>query len=603
MRVSTNFTAVDASSRLTYRAKLAHHPMIRVRNLSFTHPGNISALQNIDLVVERGERIALIGPNGSGKSTLARCIHGLETPSSGEVSVDGNRACDSRGLQNLRGRVGMVFQNPDDQLVATSVEAEVAFGLENLGVVSEEIQTRVTEILGQFKLHPYRKRPPQQLSGGEKQRVAVAAAMVLRPNYLILDEPTALLDPQGTRELLRIIADLHDAFDLATVHITQVPDEAISASRVLVLKHGQLIMDGPPEQVFSESESLLEFGLSVPFASAVSSYLRVEKNLAVGTHLTTDTLAAELSPELSMHDHDGAPIAHEAAGPKLATQGLCYTYEANLPTEQPGLVDLTMEIPTGGITAVVGPSGSGKTTLAQHYNALLKPHRGRVLLDGVDIWQGEGELIEIRRRVGLVFQFPELQLFEESCASDVAFGPKNLGCASELIEERVELALHSMGLPRKEFGDRSPFSLSAGEKRRVAIAGVLAMEPEVLVLDEPTAGLDHRASDNLCQHLRQLHEEGTTIVVITHDMDLVAELTTYLAVLIEGRLAVQGGTREVLTREDFQQISQLEHPAANRLMRELGLLGCTVPSNLIRREEVIQYLEAALSKEQNESRS
>jgi len=563
--------------------------MITVQNASFSYPGGVPALRAVDLEIHPGESLAIIGANGSGKTTLARCLNGLLLPQEGQVRVDDFPTGDPQALFEVRKRVGMVFQNPDDQLVATTVEAEIAFGLENLAVPPGQMHERVDQALAAFHLETYRHHPPHRLSGGEKQRVAIAAAIALRPRYLVLDEPTALLDPQSRREVGDLLRSLRDESSITTIHITQIPEEAVQVDRIVVMHQGRRVYDMPPAELFKDPGLLQPLDLGVPFASALAALLQERARISLGLHLSIDSLAQAVLPHLSASspEWDRPAPPHPAPG-KLSTEALEHIYDPGLPTEHPGIRDVEMEIPTGGILALIGPTGSGKTTLAQHFNGLLKPHRGRVLLEGRDIWTQD--LPQVRRRVGLVFQFPELQLFAESVELDVAFGPGNLGYGPRKIEELVTFALDAVRLPRARFGQRSPLSLSGGEKRRVALAGVLAMAPEVLVLDEPTAGLDWRATRRMCEVFLRLQEQGKTLVLITHDMDLVAELATHVVVLRQGQVQLQGHARQVLSNPDFPRLSALEPPASIRFVRALAALGAAVPGDLLTLEETARVL-------------
>ena len=565
--------------------------MIRLQDLYFSYGGNIPALQDIQLDIRPGERLAVIGPNGSGKSTLARCLNGLCRPQEGRVAVDDLSTDDDEALFSIRQRVGMVFQNPDDQLVATSVEAEIAFGLENIALPPAEMHRRVDETLCAFHLETYRHHPPHHLSGGEKQRLAVAAAVALRPRYLVLDEPTSLLDPQSRTEVDHLLERLQEDFGITTIYITQNLAEAARSERIVVLHQGKVYCDNTPAEVFADVDGLRAIGLDLPFADAVAEQLRRLRQWPLPSPVHVDQLAeclASLLPRRQLRA-DRPPPPDTAPG-KIAADHLHYTYDPGMPHQHIGLDEVVADIPAGSITALLGPSGSGKTTLAQHFNGLLKPQRGRVLLDGEDIWTQA--MTRVRQRVGLVFQFPELQLFEETVADDVAFGPRNLGFAPEEVERLSRRALEAVGLPWNAFHRRSPLALSGGEKRRVALAGVLAMDPEVLILDEPTAGLDPRASATLAAIFRRLREEGTTLVLIAHDMDLVAELATHVIVLQKGRILLQGSTRAVFARPDFATASGLVPPAAMQLMRGLEARGCQVPTDLLTRAEVLNFLTA-----------
>jgi energy-coupling factor transport system ATP-binding protein len=602
----------------------AGHAVIEVEGLSYTYPGGMSALKELTLSIGSGERVAVIGANGSGKTTLARCLNGLIQPQAGSVVVDGLSTADPHALFDLRRRLGMVFQNPDDQLVAITLEGEIAFGLENLGIPTAEMRLRVEEVISSFRLGEYRRRPPHLLSGGEKQRLAIAACMALRPLYLVLDEPTALLDPAGRGEVAELLVELRRVQSAITIiHITQDPAEAAAADRVLVLDRGSLWMDAAPADVFGRGAGLRKIGLTLPFAGQLSLGIQHATGAPLETHLSLEFLAPALA-DLWHASIPARPCSPEPAPDRLASAGSAGT--ASMPPGRkieladtgsavdarpaklvasdvwhfydigPGtspvaaLRGVTAEVLAGGVVALVGPSGSGKSTLAQHFNALLKPDRGQVLLDGEDIWAQPRDPTSVRRRVGLVFQFPELQLFDETVAGDIAFGPANLGRSDEEIDRLVRGAMELVDLPHAEFAQRSPLSLSGGQRRRAAIAGVLAMDPEVVILDEPTAGLDPRARGALVDILRHLHQRGTSLILITHDMDLVAELAGHTIVLRSGTVAISGSTREVLADPAFAAVSGLEPPPAVALMRSLNSLGCAVPEDLICLEEVLQFV-------------
>ena len=559
--------------------------MIRVEKLSLSYRGGPPALHSIDLHISPGENIALIGANGSGKTTLARCLNGLQQPQAGRVLVDDMDTSDPTQLRSIRQLVGMVLQSPDDQLVATTVADELAFGLENLALASDEIHRRVEETLAAFDLETYRRSPPDKLSGGEKQRVAIAAVVAMRPRYLVLDESTALLDPDERHQVAQLLQRLRTAYGIATILITQSPEEAARADRVIILHAGRVHADGPPAVLFADPPKLRALGLDLPFASALAAHLSLAEN-HLELEALSDALAAlkPLAPLASWTP----PSPPSPAPSKLAAEGLAHLYDEHLPTRRCGIRDIDLDIPSGSILALVGTNGAGKTTLAQHFNALLKPSRGRVLLDGGDI---DSQLpAHVRQRVGLAFQFPELQLFAESVAEDVAFGPRNLGFAPERVDSLVARTLAMVDMPLEEFGVRQPLSLSGGERRRVALAGVLAMDPEVLVLDEPTAGLDPQTAARLCQLFAELSSQGRTIVLISHDMELVGHLATHVAVLRQGRIELQGPARTVLAHPKFESISGLVPPMSVQLARHLRQRGIALVGDPLTLEETIDWL-------------
>ena len=560
--------------------------MIRVEKLSLSYRKGITALRSIDLQISPGENIALIGANGSGKTTLARCLNGLQQPQEGRVLVDGMDTSDSAQLRSIRQLVGMVLQNPDDQLVTTTVADELAFGLENLALASDEIHRRVEETLAAFDLEAYRHYPPHKLSGGEKQRVAIAAVVAMRPRYLVLDESTALLDPGERQQVAELLQQLRTAYGIATILITQSPEEAARADRVIVLRAGRVHADGPPAVLFPDRG----LGLDLPFVRALATHLSLAE-----AHLELDTLSdvlAALRPQTLLPPWT-PPSPPSPTPSKLAAEKLTHLYDEHLPTQRCGIRDIDLDIPTGSILALVGTNGAGKTTLAQHFNALLKPSRGRVLLDGCDI--GSQPPARVRQRVGLAFQFPELQLFAESVAEDVAFGPRNLGFAPERVDSLVARALAMVGMPLEEFGPRQPLSLSGGERRRVALAGVLAMDPEVLVLDEPTAGLDPQTTVSLCQLFAELRGQGRTLVLISHDIELVSRLATHVVVLRQGRIKLQGPARAVLAHPEFESISGLVPPMSMQLALRLRQRGLALAGDPLTLEETIDWLASLVA--------
>ena len=566
--------------------------MIRVEKLSFSYPDTPPALHSIDLEINQGDAIALIGANGSGKTTLARCLNGLHIPQEGQVWVDELTTSAPTQLGAIRQRVGMVFQNPDDQFVSTTVADELAFGLENLALPTDEISQRVEDALAAFGLKGFRDTPPHRLSGGEKQRVAIAAVVAMRPSYIVLDEPTALLDPQSRRHVSALLQSLRSEYGIATILITQLPEEAARADRLVILHQGRLYGDSSPSELFAKSAELRNLGLGLPFASSLASHLALAES-PLNLDALVDILASREIP-------DAAPTWTPAQlapldSKKLTTESLTHFYDENLPTRHQAIVDIELQVSTGSILALVGVSGSGKTTLAQHFNALLKPSRGRILLDGLDIWSQPPA--KIRQRVGLVFQFPELQLFAESVAEDVAFGPSNLGFAQDKIQHLVAESLELVGLPLAGFGQRQPLSLSGGEKRRVALAGILAMDPEVLVLDEPTAGLDPEGTATLCTLFERLRDQGRTLIIISHDIDLVGRMATEIAVMQEGRIHLQGPTRSVLCEPAFADISGLEPPSPVRLKSALQKRGLHLAGDPITLEETIEWLAPLFSKQ------
>ena len=547
--------------------------MIELKEVSLSYGQPV--LRRISLEIGEGERIAILGPNGSGKTTLALCIVGLLRPSEGRVLVDGLSPL--RDPYEVRRRVGLAFQNPDSQIVSAVVEREVAFGLENLGLPPSEMKVRVSEALERFGLSGYRLHPPHKLSGGEKARLVLASLWAMRPRYLILDEPTSFLDPEGRKEVERAADELSEE-GISVIWITQRPEEALKAERVVVLFRGELVADGPPSEVLDDPERLTRWGLRAPFPVFLNHRLR---SLGLPLPPWTPTLE-ELADALStLLPRTFAPKLPCSPAPLHPPHLVCRNVSHIYPPQ--ALKDVDLRVGEGEFLAIVGPTGSGKTTLAQVLSGVMRPTEGEVLLDGRKVKRG---------KVGLSFQFPEEGFFEETVLEEVSFGPRNLDLPDP--ESSAEEALSLVGLDPQTFAPRSPFSLSGGEARRVGIACVLAMDPEVLILDEPSAGLDPQGTRDLSEVLRSLHREGRTLVLISHDMDLVAELAERAVVLSDGEVWAEGPVRELLSRPDLGKVG-LDPPQPVLLTHLLRESGWPVRPDLLTLGELVSAIVEVLN--------
>ena len=635
----------------------AEPPIIRVSDVSFTYDGETLALSGASVRIARGEFVCVLGGNGSGKSTLAKHLNALLVPDKGQVEVCGMDTSERQHTYAIRQSAGMVFQNPDDQLVASLVEDDVAFGPENLGVPTAELRERVAQRLQDVGLSGFEKHETHALSGGQKQRVAIAGALAMNPEILILDEASAMLDPRGRKGLMRVVRSLNDQ-GMTVVMITHFMEEAALADRVIVLDGGKVARVGTPEEVLIDVDALSALNLEVPFAAKLSQALRragVPVIAAVAEEALAESVFSAFSHAAaasSAHENaapqgpsgaktlaekaSASPFAPKAntvsgatdcakfpASPAASTDGdaliwlenVSFTYDAaearrqrkagkkpapkqakwgNSPEALWALDNVSLKVCKGEFLGIAGHTGSGKSTLIQHMNGILHPTSGRVVAFGSDIAE-KGAANDVRGRVGVVFQYPENQLFAATVAEDVAFGPRNLGLSEEEVSKRVERSLRTVGLSPEEIAARSPFELSGGQQRRVAFAGVLAMEPEVLVLDEPAAGLDPKARKSFLDTVARLHEEGLTVVMVSHNMDDLANLCDRVAVMSEGKLLMEGTPAEVFSRADELTAVGLattspEHFA--NLLREGGL---AVPhEELATEDSIVSYLRGLL---------
>ena len=541
----------------------------------------VSALSDVSLSLARGSYTALLGRNGSGKSTMAKLIDVLELPQEGSVLVIGNNTNDESVFWEIRTSCGMVFQNPDNQIVGTTVEEDVAFGPENLGVPTAEIRSRVDDALRYVGLTELSLRQPSQLSGGQKQKLAIAGILAMSPQILLLDESTSMLDPISRDDFLALVDKLIRDKHMTVLHITHDMSEACLADRIVVLDHGKVALSGTPGEVFSQVEAVRALGLDVPvfadLAFTVSERLGVEpdRKILFSRELALNGIREMLRRPpvtyMPAASESGTAESGKAESPVsdkdkpeartvLQVSHLSHFYEKG---GAPALDDVSFSVKEGEIFAIIGHSGSGKTTLITHLNGLMRPESGDVFVypkDGTEPLnvRKNADVRSIRRLVGLLFQYPEYQLFEETVRKDIAFGPKKMGYKDSQIEEKVQSAIRLLGLDDSIL-ERSPFELSGGQKRRVAFAGVIAMDPDILVLDEPAAGLDPT----------RLKAMGKTVIIVSHNMDEAARYADRILVLKHGKASEPMTPGELFTDEDRLKDLGITAPEIVTCLREL----------------------------------
>lgn len=589
-------------------------PILRVENISYAYPARnggaeTPALRNLSLTVEQGEFLVILGHNGSGKSTLARHFNGLLLPDTGNVFVRDWNTRDKSHLRAIRTTVGMVFQQPDNQIVATIVEEDVAFGPENLGVGLDEIRRRVDWALGEVAMQPYRLRAPHLLSGGQKQRVAIAGVLAMQPEVLVLDEATAMLDPQGRRDVLEIAHRLNREQGVTVIAITHFMHEALDASRMIVMQEGEIALQGTPRQLFAQGDQLRALHLDVPHGCQIANALHARFPRFPADLLTTEEVVEAVRQQVTVLPAQlegeqaptaGVPAYHAQNGDSvISVTHLTHTYMRGTPLAVQALFDVNMQVQKGEIVGVIGHTGSGKSTAIQHLNGLLLPHSGTVVVLGMDVTAPTTDLRTLRRRAGLVFQFPEAQLFEQYVGDDVAFGPRQMNLSAEEVRARVRRAMGRMGLGFEEFKDRMTLGLSGGQRRRVALAGVLALEPEVLILDEPTAGLDPQARRQLMAEILQLHDAGATLVIVSHNMEELAEVCDRILVLAHGRTLLEGTPRTVFADRSVLRAQGLDVPESTEIVARLAEEGVLPPTAAINAEEAIAAIAERLAKAQD----
>lgn len=550
--------------------------MLIFDHVSYYYPGVAEpALNDVTFTVAPGECVVLLGSNGSGKSTLARLANGLLLPETGTVSSNGISTSEKDTIRELRSQVGLIAQDPDNQIVSTTVLDEVAFGPENLGLAREAILERVTSSLAALGLTGYEDRDPNSLSGGEKQRLVVAGILAMNPVFLVLDEPASMLDKTGRAEVRSAIASLH-AKGHGILHITHDLDYACEANKVLVLHEGRLVYTGQPSLLLNNEKLLISYGLKVaqsvapvagsgalssPFPgygqspqppwlqapAAQKIQLRPQASppspwppLQISQQPQPQSQASpQMQPQLQREQlmQTLRPVTPPNRGeqqggafPSLYLDNISFSYGINTAAERAVLKGVNLTITPGSYTLISGDTGSGKSTLLRILSGLLEPTLGKATFStGAKIFPSA---------VGIVFQHPESQLFAQSVEDEIAFGPQNLGLIpnKSIRGNTVREALDAVGLDPKTFFQRSPFTLSGGEMRRVAIASILAMRPPFLLLDEPTAGLDAKGRAFIHSLIEQMVKATAGVVVVSHDIEEFEPCVENHLVLKEGRL-------------------------------------------------------------------
>ncbi|MDI7274663.1 MAG: energy-coupling factor transporter ATPase [Anaerolineae bacterium] len=624
---------------------MASDTIISLEDVTFTYQGDVVALRDLNLSVRRGEFVVVLGANGAGKSTLCYLLSGIVPHiyggrRRGKVSVAGLDPWDEP-LYVTSQHLGVLMQDPEVQLFMPTLKAELAFGPANLGISRDEIARRSQAALALTRLQGLEEHNPRDLSGGQKQRAALAAVLTMDPAILVLDEPTSQLDPLGRWEVVEAITRLKEKGDLAIVMTTHETEEILHlADQVLVLDRGNTVLQGGPEQVFAQSSLLEQVGVktpalvqvradllgsppAIPQAREPGPFPGVQPAAEPGpgrageedaptppapvplpsaeplplmeglAQLSVRSVAQEIREQVHagrLAVDPGAAPADLAAAPDspVILEARQVTVQYPGPPRVTALREVSLQVRRGEFVGIVGQNGSGKSTLVKCFVGLLRPQKGQVLIGGQDL--KKLSVGAIARRVGLVLQNPDYQLFTASCADEVGFGLRNVGVPPNEIEGRVHEALQLVGLA--EEADLFPFRLSFGDRRKLAVAATLALEPEVLIMDEPTTAQDHRGRYQLVELARHFHQERqATVLVITHDVDLIARYAQRLIVLCDGQVLLDGPTAMVFGQVEALRKSFVVPPVAAQLARELEPLG--VPPHVMTLEDLYRVLRPA----------
>ena len=536
-------------------------------DVTFVHAKGVVALDHVSFSIPAGKRTCIVGANGSGKSTVASILSGLTAPDEGTVTFLGTTVVndgqvDFEAYKTIRPQLGLVFQNPEDQIICSVVADDIAFGLENLQVPSDQITPLVEQQIELGTLTEFASENPQMLSGGQQQRVAISGALVMKPQILILDEPSAALDVVHRNNVMGLVEKLR-ATGKTIVHVTHFMDEVVSADHVIALDDGHVAFEGTPEALFEQHELVECLHLEEPFAYQVAHALN-NRGVVVCKSPSAERVLSELTGLLATAAQDARSSDATGSCDDATTAGCDATgsvseaaavsvRDVTFSYQKPVLKNISVDVQKGSHVAVIGSTGSGKSTLARLICALDTPDSGSLCVAGLDTRQKQNRR-KLHGIVGYVMQRPERQLFAQTVAEDVAFGPSNLGLSTCDITSAVNDTLKLVGLSHK--ADASPFELSGGQQRLCALAGVIAMQPKVLVLDEPTSGLDPYYCSELRKIINAVLEDGCTVIELTHSMEDAAK-TDQIVVLHEGYLVFSGTPYQTFTHfseAEFQEL-------------------------------------------------
>lgn len=569
--------------------------IIEIQELTYTYPHSEQpSLNRVNLGVETGKFIVIMGASGAGKTTLTLCLNGLipqllEGRLQGEIKVAGLDVSKYR-TQTLAQRIGMVFQDPESQIIGLTVEEDVAFAPRNFRLPEDEIQQRVQEALSRVRLSGYESRQTETLSGGEKQRLAIAGVLAMRPDILVLDEPTSELDPVGRAEVFATLDDLRQEKELTIIIVEPWAEEILErADEVVVLSQGEIAWQGNPALLFRNLPLLQELGLrpipiSTPFWTLYKKGSIKEQEIPLNVSEALETFRKVLRRGGHFKDYR-----------KVEPKHLLHHLELNLAVEirnlqhcygnaEPTLKGINLSIEPGEFVALLGANGAGKSTLTKHLNGLLKPTKGEVWVSGKDT--KDFSTAELARYVGYVFQNPDHQIFEPSVEKEITYGLKNAGLKEIEIKKRVEEALEFAGL--QAFRQVHPLTLGKGERQILAVASILALHPEILVIDEPTSGLDWTEAQKVMGLVAKLHKQGATIIMITHDMEYVAEYAERVVILSQGEILIEGDPKTVFKESERLLDASIVPPQIVQFSQKCRELGFN--NDWLRGEDIIESL-------------
>lgn len=591
-------------------------PIIEMKDVSFSYGASSqAALDHVSLSVREGEFVGVIGPAGSGRSTLAAVLsgaipHHFHGQLYGVTYVQGRDTCEAT-LTDISSVVGSVLQDIDAQMVASVVEDEMLFGMENFGVPHDQIEQRLVQTLETVGIADLRHREIATLSGGQKQKVAIAAILAMGPRVLVLDEPTAALDPAATQLVYDTLRRINRERGVTVVVMEQkVAMLSEYCDRVMVMDAGKIVFSGAPHEVFAHGEELRRIGCDSPRVTRIYNRLVADGVVPAGSPCLNVSEAEQLIaralggretaaagsakaavvseaalPASSPHAPAPRPKA-EGAKPAVSFEDVCFSYPGGGASVQ----NLELAVYPGELVGVVGQNGAGKTTLTKLLNGLLKPSSGVVTVAGLDT--REAPVSRIAAHVSTLFQNPDRQICRDTVLDEVAFGLVLTGTPQEEARERAQRVIERFGLPAGE----APFSLSRGQRQKIALASVVVMEPEVIVLDEPTSGLDYRECMTVMETVSEMAERGSAVIMVCHDMEVVSDFAERLVVMAQGRILGRGPTRQVFGEGDLMREASIAPPQVTELSERLARTISSAFAGLSEVDDVVSVVEEMVAR-------
>ena len=591
-------------------------PIIEMKDVSFSYGASSQvALDHVSLSVREGEFVGVIGPAGSGRSTLAAVLsgaipHHFHGQLYGATYVQGLDTCEAT-LTDISSVVGSVLQDIDAQMVASVVEDEMLFGMENFGVPHDQIEQRLVQTLETVGIADLRHREIATLSGGQKQKVAIAAILAMGPRVLVLDEPTAALDPAATQLVYDTLRRINRERGVTVVVMEQkVAMLSEYCDRVMVMDAGKIVFSGAPHEVFAHGEELRRIGCDSPRVTRIYNRLVADGVVSTGSPCLNVSEAEQLIaralggretaaagsakaavvseaalPASSPHAPAPRPKA-EGAKPAVSFEDVCFSYPGGGASVQ----NLELAVYPGELVGVVGQNGAGKTTLTKLLNGLLKPSSGVVTVAGLDT--REAPVSRIAAHVSTLFQNPDRQICRDTVLDEVVFGLVLTGTPQEEARERAQRVIERFGLPAGE----APFSLSRGQRQKIALASVVVMEPEVIVLDEPTSGLDYRECMTVMETVSEMAERGSAVIMVCHDMEVVSDFAERLVVMARGRILGRGPTRQVFGEGDLMREASIAPPQVTELSERLARTISPAFAGLSEVDDVVSVVEEMVAR-------